>query len=213
MKKLLTLVLLIGASLLFAAACTPAQPPEPTAVPTVVPTAVPTAMPTEEAMEDMPEEDMEHDMENMSDGDMEDMEDMSDGDMQDMDDDGDMDGMEHGAEMHEEDHGGQVGMAMAANVDGTDFHLELVSDSPGQFVVYLSDNNREPVSVEGYEGTLAVINPDGSEIISLPLMGMGDHLMAVGGPEDVSQLDVRINVDGPDLVEALEMEFTIIYPE
>jgi len=121
-------------------------------------------------------------------------------------------GVEHGMEAHQADHGGLVGMAMDATHDGTDFHLELVSDAPGQYRLYLSDNNREPVSPEGYEGTLAIIRPDGSEIASMPLMVMEDYLMAEGGPTDVSQLDTRIAIEGPDLKSLVEMEFTVSYP-
>ena len=122
-------------------------------------------------------------------------------------------GMEHGEEAHQAGHGGFVGMAMDATHDGTDFHLELVSDAPGQYRLYLSNNNREPVSPEGYEGTLAIIRPDGSEIASMPWQVMGDHLLAEGGPGDASQLDVRIAIEGPDLKDMLEMEFTVLYRE
>ena len=38
---------------------------------------------------------------------------------------------EHGADMHEQDHGGQVGVALNANNSGADFHLELVTSTPG----------------------------------------------------------------------------------
>ncbi|MBI1882358.1 MAG: hypothetical protein HYR94_29650 [Chloroflexi bacterium] len=117
----------------------------------------------------------------------------------------------HGQELHGAAHGGQVGMAAEAAVGGGDFHLEIVSDAPGQYRVYLSDENRKPVSPEGYEGTLAVIRPDGSEIASMPLMVMGGHLQAEGGPTDVSQVDVRITLKGLGLSDTLEMDFTIPY--
>jgi hypothetical protein len=117
----------------------------------------------------------------------------------------------HGMELHQAGHGGQVGMTMGAAKGGADFHIEIVSDKPGQYQVYLSDANREPVSPEGYTGTLALVNPDGSEIASIPLHAMAAHLMAQGGPADVSQADVRITLEGPDLTDVLEMEFTITY--
>ncbi len=117
----------------------------------------------------------------------------------------------HGQELHETAHGGQVGMARRAAIGGGDFHLEIVSDAPGQYRVYLSDENREPVSPEGYEGTLAMIRPDGSGIASMSLMVTGDHLQAEGGPTDVSQVDVRITLKGPGLSDTLEMDFTISY--
>ena len=120
-------------------------------------------------------------------------------------------GQGHGQELHQAGHGGQVGMASAAAVDGTDFHLEIVSDAPGQYLLYLSDKDREPVDPEGYEGALAVVKPDGSEIASLPFKVMEDHLLAEGGPADVSQADVRITLKGPGLAEELEMDFTILY--
>ena len=123
-------------------------------------------------------------------------------------------GMEHGMEAHQEAHDGQVGMAMNALKSGADFHLEIVSDAPGQYTLYLSDNNREPVSPEGYTGSIAVIRPDGSEIAKMPFMVMGDHLKAEGGPtDDVSQLDVRLTVEGPDLVDIVEMDFTLLYED
>ncbi len=119
----------------------------------------------------------------------------------------------HGAEAHQSAREGQVGMARAAAVGGADFHLEIVSDTPGQYLVYLSDEDRKPVSPEGYEGTLAVIKPDGSEIASMPLKVVGDHLVAEGGPTDDSQVDVRISLKGPDLIDVVEMDFTLSYPE
>jgi hypothetical protein len=117
----------------------------------------------------------------------------------------------HGMELHQTGHGGQVGMAKGAARGGADFHVEIVSDKPGQYQVYLSDANREPVSPEAYKGTLALVNPDGSEIASIPLHAMTDHLIAQGGPTNVSQADVRITLEGPDLADGLEMEFTITY--
>ena len=119
----------------------------------------------------------------------------------------------HGQELHGAAHGGQVGMAMDAAVGGGDLHLEIVSDTPGQYEVYLSDENRQPVSPKGYEGTLAIIRPDGSEIASMPLMVAGDHLQAEGGPTNVSQIDVRVMLKGPGLSDRLEMDFTIPYTE
>jgi hypothetical protein len=77
--------------------------------------------------------------------------------------------------------------------------------------VYLSDGNREPVSPEGYEGTLAVIRPDGSEIANMPLEVMEDHLQAEGGPTDVSQVDVRLTLQGANLSNPVEMDFTVPY--
>jgi hypothetical protein len=117
----------------------------------------------------------------------------------------------HGQEMHEAAHGGQVGMARGVAPGGSDLHLEIVSDTPGQYRVYLSDGNREPVSPEGYEGTLAVIRPDGSEIANMPLEVMEDHLQAEGGPTDVSQVDVRLTLQGANLSNPVEMDFTVPY--
>jgi hypothetical protein len=119
----------------------------------------------------------------------------------------------HGAEAHQPASEGQVGMARAAAMSGADFHLEIVSETPGQYLVYLSDENRKPVSPEGYEGTVAVVKPDGSEIASMPLKVVGDHLVAEGGPTDDSQLDVRLNLKGPDLIDVVEMDFTLSYTE
>lgn len=190
MKKTLSFILLMSITLFIAVGCTQAAP-EPAPVPT-------TMQNMENGMDQgMAEEEMDHDMEKQ--GMAEDMEEQ---------------GMEHGMEAHQPKHGGQVGMAMHAAKDGTDFHLEIVSETPGEYQVNLSDNNREPVSPEGYEGSVAVIRPDGSAIATMPLMVMGDHLMAEGGPaDDVSQQDVRITVEGPDLAETLEMDFTVLYTQ
>jgi hypothetical protein len=119
----------------------------------------------------------------------------------------------HGTELHGAAHGGQVGMAMDAAVDRSDVHLEIVSAAPGQYQVYLSDESRQPISPTGYEGVLAIIRPDGSEIASMPLRATGDHLQAEGGPTDVSQVDVRITLKGSGLSDTLEMDFTIPYTE
>ena len=191
MLRMLMFVLLVNVALLVTVGCSQATP-EPAAMP-------------EDTMAGMAEgaemEGMEHKM---------DEEDMADGAEQKMDEEG----MEHGMEAHQETHGGQVGMATHALKSGADFHLEIVSDAPGQYVLYLSDNNREPVSPKGYEGAVAVIRPDGSEIASMPFMVMEDHLRAEGGPTDeVSQLDVRVTVKGPDLVDTVEMDFTLLYDE
>jgi hypothetical protein len=121
--------------------------------------------------------------------------------------------MAHGAEAHQPAHEGQVGMARAAASDGADLHLEVVSATPGHYLVYLSDEQRQPIPPEGYEGTVAVIKPDGSEIASLPLKAKGDHLIAEGGPTAGSQLDVRITLKGPGLVDKLEMDFTLSYTQ
>jgi hypothetical protein len=119
-------------------------------------------------------------------------------------------GPEHGAAAHQAAQSGQLGMAMNALKNGADFHLEIVSEIPGQYRLYLSDNNRKPLSPEGYKGAVAVIRPDGSEIASIPLVVRADHLQAEGGPTDpVSQLDVRVTIEGPDLVEVQEMDFTL----
>jgi hypothetical protein len=117
----------------------------------------------------------------------------------------------HGDELHGAAHGGQVGMAMHAAVGGGDVHLEIVTDTLGQYQVYLSDENRQPISSAGYEGTLAIIRSDGSEIASMPLIATGDYLQAEGGPTDSSQVDVRITLKGPGLSDILEMDFTISY--
>lgn len=191
MKKILSFMLLVSLTLVVVVGCSQATP-EPNAMPDTMEN-------TDEGMEQgMAEGEMEHDMAaDEMEHDMAEMEEV---------------GTEHGMEAHQAKHGGQVGMAMHAAKNGTDFHIEIVSETPGEYQVYLSDNNREPVSPEGYQGTVAVIRPDGSEIASMPLESMGDHLMAQGGPtDDASQLDVRVTVEGPDLADMLEMEFTLLY--
>ncbi|MCI0526246.1 MAG: hypothetical protein L0Y56_02160, partial [Nitrospira sp.] len=60
---------------------------------------------------------------------------------------------------------------------------------------------------------LAVIEPDGSEIASIPLTVEGDHLEAEGGPTNLSQVDVRVTFKGPNLTDVLEMDFTISYTQ
>lgn len=102
-------------------------------------------------------------------------------------------------------------MARGVAPGGSDLHLEIVSDTPGQYRVYLSDGNREPVSPEGYEGSLAVIRTDGSEFARMPLDIIEDHLQAEGGPIDAAQVDVRITLQGPGLSNPVEMDFTIPY--
>ena len=189
MLKTLTFILLVSMTLLITVGCSQATP-------------TPAPMPEDTGMAEGAEmEGMEHNM---------DEENMAEGAEQKKDEGG----MEHGVEAHQEAHDGQVGMAMHALKSGADFHLEIVSEAPGQYILYLSDNNREPISPEGYKGSVAVIRPDGSEIAKMPFMVMGDHLRAEGGPTDeVSQLDVRVTVEGPDLVDILEMDFTLLYED
>jgi hypothetical protein len=189
MIKLLMFVLLVSIALFVAVGCSQATP-EPAAMPEGNDTAESAEM-----------SGMEHKMGE---------EDMAEEAEQKMDETG----MEHGAEAHQTAHGGQVGMAAHALKSGADIHLEFVSDAPGQYILYLSDNNREPISPEDYKGSVAVIKPDGSEIASMPFMVMADHLRAEGGPTDeASQLDVRVTIEGPDLVDIVEMDFTLLYEE
>lgn len=58
-----------------------------------------------------------------------------------------------------------------------------------------------------------VIKPDGSEIASMPLKVVGDHLVAEGSSTHDSQVDVRISLKGPDLIDVVEMDFTLSYTE
>lgn len=104
---------------------------------------------------------------------------------------------------HSAHHGGLLGMS-------GDLHLEIVSEEPGEYRIFMSDALREPINPEGVSGVL-VLNPGKDHEMELPLQVMhGEHLMASGGPADVGMMDVSIRLDGTPEGH-VEMDFTISY--
>jgi len=112
-----------------------------------------------------------------------------------------------GAHMtHEAQHGGQLGMS-------EELHIEIVSERPGEYRVYLSDPSGNPLPLEGVTLEVALIDSAGNELLILPasVAESGEYFIATGGPSDLTQTDVRIKVVPAENTEPVEMDFTLQY--
>ncbi|MGQ0601881.1 MAG: hypothetical protein ACT4QE_09325 [Anaerolineales bacterium] len=107
---------------------------------------------------------------------------------------------------HEARHGGQLGMSKT-------LHIEIVSEHPGEYHVYLYDPAGTPLSLEGVRFELALIDASGNELFNIPasLADSGDFFDAHGGPTDLTQADARITVWPIGTTEPVEMDFTLHY--
>lgn len=108
--------------------------------------------------------------------------------------------------VHEAEHGGQLGM-------GETLHIEIVSQQPGQYTVYLSDPSGDPLPLEGVTVEVALIDPAGNELQVFParLSDDGEYFVAEGEPADPSRTDVRVKVRLPEGADPVEMDFTLQY--
>jgi hypothetical protein len=108
--------------------------------------------------------------------------------------------------VHEAEHGGQLGM-------GETVHIEIVSQQPGEYIIYLSDPSGDPLPLEGVTVELALIDLAGNELQVFPakLSGDGKYFVAEGEPADPSNTDVRVKVRLPEGAEPVEMDFTLRY--
>lgn len=90
---------------------------------------------------------------------------------------------------HRAQHGGQLGMS-------ENIHIEIVSERPGEYKVYLSDAAGRPLPLEGARLEVALIDTSGNELLVMParLADDAEYFIAQGGPTDVMQLDVRVRV-------------------
>ena len=112
-----------------------------------------------------------------------------------------------GAHMdHEAQHDGQLGMS-------ENLHIEIVSERPGEYKVYLSDPSGNPLPLEGVTLEVALIDSAGNELLILPasVAESGEYFIATGGPSDLTQTDVRIKVVPAENTEPVEMDFTLQY--
>ncbi len=109
--------------------------------------------------------------------------------------------------VHKAQHGGQLGMS-------EELHIELVSEQPGEYKVYLSDPAGNPLPLEGVTLEVALIDPAGNELLVLPaqVAESGDYFIATGGPTDLTQADVRVKVVPTENTKPVEMDFTLQYP-
>jgi hypothetical protein len=110
--------------------------------------------------------------------------------------------------VHEAQHGGQLGMS-------EEMHIEIVSEHPGDYRVYLSDSSGNPLPLEGVTLDVALIDSAGHELLVLPATRSngGEFFMATGGPTDFTQADVRIKVLLAENTEPVEMDFTLQYQQ
>ncbi len=108
--------------------------------------------------------------------------------------------------VHAAEHGGQLGM-------GETLHIEIVSEQPGQYAIYLSDPSGNPLPLEGVTLAVALIDPAGNElqVFTARLAGDGQYFVAEGQPAYVTQTDVRVTVVLPGNAEPVEMDFTLQY--
>lgn len=106
--------------------------------------------------------------------------------------------------VHQAEHGGQLGMSET-------LHIEIVSEQPGEYKVYLSDPSGNALSTEGITLEVAVIDMGGNELLTLPASpaDSGEYFMASGGPTDNAQTDVRVKVWLSENTEPVEMDFTL----
>ena len=108
--------------------------------------------------------------------------------------------------VHTARHGGQLGMSDV-------LHIEVVSEVPGQYKLYLSDPEGEPIPLEGVAAKVALIDRSGNEleIFEAELAPDGDFLFAEGDLAEATQADIRVRVILPDQAEPVEMDFTLSY--
>jgi hypothetical protein len=110
--------------------------------------------------------------------------------------------------VHEAQHGGQLGMS-------EEMHIEIVSERPGDYRVYLSDSSGNPLPLEGVTLEVALIDSAGHELLVLPATRSNgsEFFIATGGPTDIRQADVRVKVIPAENAEPVEMDFTLQYQQ
>lgn len=93
---------------------------------------------------------------------------------------------------HSPHHGGQVGMK-------GDVHVEIVSDGPGAWRVFLTDMFRQPMTATGWTGEI-VLFPDDDAPGSVGLAPSPDAtwLQATAPPAGRSPVDVRVQLVAPE---------------
>ena len=76
--------------------------------------------------------------------------------------------------VHEAEHGGQLGMSETV-------HIEIVSQQPGEYIIYLSDPSGDPLPLVGVTVEVALIDTAGNELEVLPARRAGDGKYFVAG--------------------------------
>jgi len=106
---------------------------------------------------------------------------------------------------HSSPQGGQVGMS-------GDLHVEFVSTEKGEYRIYITDYERNPVDVSKAKGFL-IINPESAEPEKLILFGDGileGYLVAQGKPRkqgDALSASAEIEIPGlPKIIQSFYIE-------
>ena len=101
---------------------------------------------------------------------------------------------------HSSPQGGQVGMS-------GDLHIEFVSTEQGEYRIYITGYERNPIDVSKATGFL-IINPDGSESEKLILSGGGipeGYLVAKGKPRKQGDtLSASAEIEIPGLAKIIQ---------
>lgn len=107
---------------------------------------------------------------------------------------------------HESRYGGQLGMSK-------EMHIEIVSERPGEYKVYLFDLVGDPLPPAGIRVEVALINTAGDELQRFPaeVADNSAYFIARGGPTDLTPIDVRIKVFQAGNSEPVEMDFVLQY--
>ncbi len=108
--------------------------------------------------------------------------------------------------IHGAPHGGQLGMSK-------DLHIEIVSERPGEYKLYLYDPAGNPLPSEGTMADVALIDSTGKRLSVFParLADRGEYFFATGGPTDIIKSDVRVTVALRGKNQPVEMDFTLQY--
>ena len=109
--------------------------------------------------------------------------------------------------VHQAEHGGELGMSDT-------LHIEIVSEQPGEYRVYLSDPSGNALPTDGITLEVALIDSAGNELLNLPAgsADSGEYFIASGGPTDSSETDFRVKVWLSEGAQPVEMDFTLRYP-
>jgi len=104
---------------------------------------------------------------------------------------------------HAAPHGGEMGM-------GRELNIEIVSERPAQYRIYLSDPDGKPIPTTGNQIEVAIIDVTGKKLSTLPTSAMGDqYFVAAGEQTNSAKTSVRVTVVLKGKTQPVEMDFTV----
>ncbi len=91
--------------------------------------------------------------------------------------------------VHQARHGGELQMT-------ADFHVEVVSERPGEYKIYLYDPTGKPIPPEGNRVEVALVDSAGKIVSVFParLVSGVEYFIASGGPTNVPKTDLRLTI-------------------